>query len=75
MIETVKLTVKLSNFYKMPLINRVFSLALLIYIVTFTAYALDTFPPLNVQNNVYGFTTDFINLIVTCISVLDGPML
>ncbi|CAM2825425.1 GGDEF domain-containing protein [Pseudoalteromonas distincta] len=64
MIETVKLTVKLSNFYKMPLINRVFSLALLIYIVTFTVYALDTFPPLNVQNNVYGFTTDFINLIV-----------
>jgi len=64
MIETVKLTVKLSNFYKMPLINKVLSLALLIYIAIFSAYSLTNFPPLQVQNNVYGFTTDFINLIV-----------
>ncbi|KAA1152016.1 GGDEF domain-containing protein [Pseudoalteromonas sp. FUC4] len=64
MIETVKLTVKLSNFYKMPLINKVLSLALLIYIAIFSAYSLTNFPPLQVQSNVYGFTTDFINLIV-----------
>ncbi|MBB1325318.1 GGDEF domain-containing protein [Pseudoalteromonas sp. SR45-1] len=64
MIETVKLTVKLSNFYKMPLINKVLSLALLIYIAIFSAYSLTSFPPLQVQNNVYGFTTDFINLAV-----------
>jgi len=64
MIETVKITVKLSNFYKMPLINKVLSLALLIYIAIFSAYSLTNFPPLQVQNNVYGFTTDFINLIV-----------
>ena len=64
MIETVKLTVKLSNFYKMPLINKVLSLALLIYIAIFSAYSLTSFPPLQVQNNVYGFTTDFINLTV-----------
>ncbi|MEI8620619.1 GGDEF domain-containing protein [Pseudoalteromonas sp. B129b] len=64
MIETVKLTVKLSNFYKMPLLNKVLSLALLIYIAIFSAYSLTSFPPLQVQNNVYGFTTDFINLTV-----------
>ncbi|KPV91851.1 putative diguanylate cyclase YcdT [Pseudoalteromonas sp. P1-30] len=64
MIETVKLTVRLSNFYKMSWINKAVSIALLLYIIVFSLYALNTFPPLNVQNNVYGFTTDFCNLIV-----------
>ncbi|TMO78005.1 GGDEF domain-containing protein [Pseudoalteromonas sp. S3785] len=64
MIETVKLTVRLSNFYKMSWVNKAVSIALLLYIITFSLYALNTFPPLNVQNNVYGFTTDFCNLIV-----------
>ena len=64
MIETVKLTVRLSNFYKMSWINKAVSIALLLYIIVFSLYALNTFPPLDVQNNVYGFTTDFCNLIV-----------
>ncbi|KPW05569.1 putative diguanylate cyclase YdaM [Pseudoalteromonas sp. P1-11] len=64
MIETVKLTVRLSNFYKMSWVNKAVSIALLLYIITFSLYALNTFPPLDVQNNVYGFTTDFCNLIV-----------
>lgn len=64
MIETVKLTVRLSNFYKMSWINKAVSIALLLYIIVFSLYALNTFPPLNVQNSVYGFTTDFCNLIV-----------
>lgn len=64
MIETVKLTVKLSNFYKMSWVNKAVSLALLFYMIIFTVYALNTFPPLNIENNVYGFTTDFSNLIV-----------
>ncbi|ETJ47601.1 GGDEF domain-containing protein [Pseudoalteromonas agarivorans] len=64
MIETVKLTVRLSNFYKMSWINKAVSIALLLYIIVFSLYALNTFPPLDVQNNVYGFTTDFCNLVV-----------
>ncbi|MCK8094710.1 MULTISPECIES: GGDEF domain-containing protein [Pseudoalteromonas] len=64
MIETVQLTVRLSNFYKMSWINKAVSIALLLYIIVFSLYALNTFPPLDVQNNVYGFTTDFCNLIV-----------
>ena len=64
MIETVKLTVRLSNFYKMSWINKAVSIALLLYIIVFSLYTLNTFPSLDVQNNVYGFTTDFCNLIV-----------
>ncbi|MBG9991476.1 MULTISPECIES: GGDEF domain-containing protein [unclassified Pseudoalteromonas] len=64
MIETVKLTIRLSNFFKMSWKNKTVSLFLLAYIVIFSAYSLTNFPPLQVQNNVYGFTTDFINLIV-----------
>ncbi|MBQ4797670.1 GGDEF domain-containing protein [Pseudoalteromonas sp. MMG006] len=64
MIETVKLTVRLSNFYEMPMPNKVASVALLAYIMFFSTYVLATFPFLQVQNNVYGFTTDFINLVV-----------
>ncbi|WP_249929298.1 GGDEF domain-containing protein [Pseudoalteromonas sp. S3776] len=48
----------------MSWVNKAVSIALLLYIITFSLYALNTFPPLNVQNNVYGFTTDFCNLIV-----------
>ncbi|MFL3649953.1 MAG: GGDEF domain-containing protein [Pseudoalteromonas sp.] len=64
MIETVKLTVRLSNFYEMPMPNKIASVALLAYIMFFSTYVLATFPFLQVQNNVYGFTTDFINLVV-----------
>ncbi|ATC81261.1 MULTISPECIES: GGDEF domain-containing protein [Pseudoalteromonas] len=48
----------------MSWVNKAVSIALLLYIITFSLYALNTFPPLDVQNNVYGFTTDFCNLIV-----------
>ncbi|MDC9512663.1 GGDEF domain-containing protein [Pseudoalteromonas sp. CST5] len=48
----------------MSWINKAVSIALLLYIIVFSLYALNTFPPLDVQNNVYGFTTDFCNLIV-----------
>ncbi|KTF17758.1 diguanylate cyclase [Pseudoalteromonas sp. H103] len=48
----------------MSWVNKAVSLALLFYMIIFTVYALNTFPPLNIENNVYGFTTDFSNLIV-----------
>ncbi|GAB0110106.1 GGDEF domain-containing protein [Pseudoalteromonas distincta] len=64
MIETVKVTVRLSNFFKMSWGNKAVSLFLFAYIVIFSAYSLTNLPPLQVQSNVYGFATDFINLIV-----------
>jgi len=64
MIETIKLTVKLSNFSKINRLNKIITLFLLIYIGGFSAYILVTYPALQVQNNLYGLITDLVNFVV-----------
>ncbi|NMP04463.1 GGDEF domain-containing protein [Pseudoalteromonas arctica] len=60
--ETVSL--KLTRFVNITRLNKLLMLALLSFIVIFTIYNLVTFSHLDIKNNMYGFTSDLINLIV-----------
>lgn len=64
MIKTIKQILNPFNFVKMGWLNKIFTLILLVYTIAFSTYSLIYFPPLQVQSNLYGFTTDFINLMV-----------
>ncbi|KDC51479.1 diguanylate cyclase [Pseudoalteromonas fuliginea] len=57
-------SIKLSRFVHLTKLNKLLMFILLSYILVFSAYSLMNFPFLDFKNNIYGFTTDVINLIV-----------
>nr|WP_248290198.1 GGDEF domain-containing protein [Pseudoalteromonas arctica] len=64
MIKFETVSLKLTRFVNITRLNKLLMLALLSFIVIFTIYNLVTFSHLDIKNNMYGFTSDLINLIV-----------
>lgn len=59
-----KVSLKLSRFVKITRLNKLLILATLAFIIGFSIFSLMCFPPIDITQNLYGFTTDFINLVV-----------
>jgi diguanylate cyclase (GGDEF)-like protein len=64
MIHPETVSLKLSRFIHITRLNKLLMLVLLSYIIVFSIYCFLSFPFLDVKNNIYGFATDFVNLIV-----------
>lgn len=59
-----KVSLKLSRFVQITRLNKLLILAMLSFIIGFSILSLLYFPMLDLRQNIYGFTTDFINLVV-----------
>ncbi|KGK02442.1 hypothetical protein ND6B_1058 [Pseudoalteromonas sp. ND6B] len=64
MMNPEKVSLKLSRFVKITRLNKLLILAMLAFIIAFSIFSLMYFPRLDIAQNLYGFTTDFINLVV-----------
>ena len=64
MMNPEKVSLKLSRFVKITRLNKLLILATLAFIIGFSIFSLMRFPPIDITQNLYGFTTDFINLVV-----------
>ena len=64
MMNPEKVSLKLSRFVKITRLNKLLILATLAFIIGFSIFSLMRFPLLDFKQNLYGFTTDFINLVV-----------
>ena len=75
MIETVKLTVRLSNFYEMPMPNKIASVALLAYIMFFFDLRFSDVPVFTSTKQCIWFYDRFYKFSCVDVFILDGPML